>query len=90
METKITIKNCQGIIMAAEDGKEAGKLEFDLKDKILTIQHTYAYEKGRGSGKKLVLEAVDYARANHLKINPVCSYAKLIMTRNDQYQDVLL
>ena len=90
METKINITKDQGVILAIEDGKEVGKLEFNLKENVLTIQHTYAYEKGKGTGKLLVLAAIDYAKANKLKIDPVCPYAKLIMTRTDQYQDILI
>lgn len=90
METKINITNSQGVISAIDNGKEEGKLEFSLKENVLTIQHTYAYEKGTGTGKLLVLATIDYAKANGLKINPVCPYAKLIMTRTDQYQDILV
>ena len=40
--------------------------------------------------RQLVMEAVDFARSNNRTILPVCSYAKAVLTRTDEYHDVLL
>ncbi|MBC7388416.1 MAG: N-acetyltransferase, partial [Opitutaceae bacterium] len=60
------------------------------KDDRLIIQHTFVPESlsGKGIGKLLVDKTVQYARDHHLKVVPVCSFAKKIMEA-DTYQDVL-
>ncbi len=60
-------------------------------DNCIIIDHTGVNNTYRGQnfGKKLVEEAVNYARNENLKIIPVCSYAKAIMSRNHNYRDVL-
>lgn len=56
---------------------EAGKLLFDLQDNILSINSVYVNEDYRNNAYalKLVTYASEYARANNLKVLPVCSYA---------------
>jgi predicted GNAT family acetyltransferase len=39
-------------------------------------------------GEKLVCAAVEWARANHRKIVPICSYARAVMKRTPEYRDV--
>ena len=60
-------------------------------DKII-IDHTYVSEvlKGQGVGKQLVQKVVEYARQENKKIIPLCPFAKGIMTKSNEYSDVLL
>ncbi len=74
-----------GNIQAYEDAQEVGKIEFELQDGVMTINHTYAYLNGRGIGNLLMTAAIDYAKANGLKIRPVCSYAIAVMKKNPEY-----
>ena len=53
-------------------------------DKII-IDHTYVSE-----GQKLVKKVVEYARQENKKIIPLCPFAKGIMTKSNEYKDVLL
>ena len=39
-------------ILAMEEGKTVGKIEFSLADREMSILHTYAYKSGRGIGSK--------------------------------------
>lgn len=57
----------------------------------MMIDHTRVFEgfEGRGIARQMVLAAVDFARANNRKIIPVCSYAQKVLTRTDEYQDIL-
>ena len=59
--------------------------------KRMIIDHTQVFEgfEGRGIARQMVLAAVDFARANSHKIIPVCSYAQKVLTRTDEYKDVL-
>lgn len=71
---QITVTNSE--ILAMEDGKLLGKIEFTLSDNNMTILHTYAYESGRGIGTQLMEHAVKWARENSYTIIPVCSFAQ--------------
>lgn len=63
-------------ILATENGKLLGKIEFTLVGNKLTILHTYAYESGRGIGTLLMEHAVKWANENNYTIIPVCSFAQ--------------
>lgn len=59
-------------------------------DKII-IDHTYVSDAlaGQGIAKKLLAEAVDWARKNNKKIIPLCSFAKGQMEKKPDYQDMI-
>lgn len=63
-------------ILAIENGKTIGRLEFAIQGNQMTIIHTIAYEKGLGIGTELMKTAVQFANEHHYTINPVCSFAK--------------
>ena len=43
---------------------------------------------GKGYGKMLVMSAVDFARANNIKIMPLCPFAKAQFEKDASIQDV--
>jgi len=45
--------------------------------------------EGQGIARQLVMAAVNFARKEGRKIMPVCSYAKALLTRTDEYNDIL-
>lgn len=47
-----------------------------------------AYE-GKGIARKLVLKVIEAARAKGVKILPVCSYSKKLMTGKEEFQDMM-
>lgn len=57
----------------------------------IIIDHTEVDEsmQNQGYGRQLVEAAVEYARENNLLIKPVCSFAKEILSRSEDYEDVL-
>lgn len=73
------------------DGKKAGLMEYNIEDDKLIITHTEVDPAfgGKGLGKELVRAGAELARENKLKIVPVCSYAKKVLTENADFQDVL-
>ena len=58
----------------------------------MIIDHTRVYEgfEGRGIARQMVLASVDFARAHSRQIIPVCSYARTLLTRTDEYKDILV
>lgn len=79
----------KGIFCAMEDGKEIGNVEYELSAKTMTITHTRAYVQGRGLGRVLVDTAIEYARSQGMKIVPLCSYAKVLMERVEEYREMI-
>ena len=63
-------------ILAMEEGKTVGKIEFSLADREMSILHTYAYESGRGIGSLLMQAAVRWAAEHRYTIIPICSFAQ--------------
>lgn len=82
----------KGHFEAIEEGKEAGKMTYTWAgDSKFIIDHTEVSPdfNGKGVGKKLVIAAVDYARANNLKIIPLCPFAKSVFDKVEEIRDVL-
>lgn len=63
-------------ILATEDGKLVGKIEFALVGNELSILHTYAYESGRGIGSLLMKNAMEWAKTQQYVILPICPFAQ--------------
>ena len=59
-------------------------------DKMI-IEHTEVSDELRGQhvGYDLVAAAVDYARAHHIKILPLCPFANAVFKKKKDYEDVL-
>ena len=74
------------------DGQQAGKMTYSWAgDQKFIIDHTEVdpIYKGQGVGREMVYKAVEYARGNHLKIVPLCPFAKATFEKNKEIQDVL-
>ncbi len=75
-----------------DNGEYAGEMTFTWAGKTkFIIDHTGVEEKfgGKGFGKKLVMQSVEYARKNNVKIIPLCPYAKKVFDRTESIRDVL-
>ncbi|MFN3314190.1 MAG: GNAT family N-acetyltransferase [Hyphomonas sp.] len=57
----------------------------------LIIDHTGVPDalRGKGAGQALVKQAVEDARADGLKIIPLCPFAKAQIEKHPEWQDVL-
>jgi predicted GNAT family acetyltransferase len=77
---QMTITNTE--ILAMENGKLLGKIEFVLSDNKMTILHTYAYESGRGIGTLLMQKAVEWAKEHDYILVPICSFAQKYLSRD--------
>ncbi|HAI84584.1 MAG TPA: GNAT family N-acetyltransferase [Chitinophagaceae bacterium] len=92
MHTTLHDDGKKGRWLAYDGNKEVGLMDFVYAgtDKFI-IEHTEVYEgnEGKGYGKALVQAAVDFAREKHLKIMPLCPYAKAVFDKTPAYADVL-
>lgn len=74
-----------------DDDALAGELEFTWAgDDKFILDHTEVDRafSGRGFGKKLVAEAVDYARKKEIRILPLCPFAKRLFDLKKEWDDV--
>ncbi len=80
-----------GAFEAFVDGKKTGFMTYTLSGDKMSINHTEVDREygGQGIGKALVDGAVEYARKEQLKINPVCRFADRTLRSSDRYKDVL-
>jgi len=72
------------------DGHEA-ELVYRLRDRALVIEHTGVPEAigGRGIAGDLVRTALEYARAQGLRVVPACSYSAEFVKRHPEYADLV-
>jgi predicted GNAT family acetyltransferase len=92
MEVKHVDNGKKGAFVIDVDGEQLGELEYFISAPgVITIYHTGVNEKLRGqrAGDKLVTAAVEYAGANKLKVVATCPFAKKVIDRTPEFQDVL-
>lgn len=81
----------KGRFIIYDDGKFAGEMTYTWAgNEKFIIDHTGVEEEfgGKGYGRKLVMEAVEFARKDEVKILPLCPFAKKVFDRNADIQDV--
>ena len=66
-------------------------LEYKLRDDTITFLHTEVPEKaeGKGIGGQLAKAGLEYARENHLKVAPLCSFVAGYIKRHPEYADLV-
>lgn len=57
----------------------------------IIIDHTEVSDvlRGQSAGKKMVMQAVDFARERGIKIIPLCPFANSVFQKMEEIQDVL-
>ena len=73
------------------DGKRLAEMTYTVAGSRVIIDHTTVDDalRGTGAGRKLVEAAVQWARAEHVKLMPLCPFAKSVFDKTPQYADVL-
>ena len=83
----------KGLFYVEEAGKLLAEMTYSMSaDKLMIIDHTEVSDELRGKnvGYQLVHAGVEYARANQLKIMPLCPFAKSVFDkRGSEFADVL-
>jgi predicted GNAT family acetyltransferase len=67
------------------------ELDYRLQSGVMAITHTGVPRalEGRGLAARLVQAALAHARAEGLRVRPVCSYVATYMRRHPETQDLL-
>lgn len=68
----------------ADIGGQRAVIEYSIDAGVMTLTHTEVAQglEGRGIGGELVKAALEHARAEGLKVQPSCSYARAWMERH--------
>lgn len=79
------------LYLTDEKNIEAGEITYREEGDLLIVEHTYVFDgyNGLGLGKKLVLAMVELARNTHRKVRPECHYARSVLEKTPEWQDVL-
>ena len=64
--------------------------DYRLEDGVMVMPHTEVAGRlqGRGIAAALVKSALDWARAEGLKVRPLCSYVAAYLQRHAEVQDL--
>ncbi len=79
---EVLIENNRSI---AKDGEKIiGECDYTVNDDIWSFDHTFVdpFYGGQGIAKRLVECALEKAKMENVKVNPVCSYVKKIFDKN--------
>jgi uncharacterized protein len=83
----------KGSFYVEENGKVVAEMTYSVVDpSLIIIDHTEVDDslKGKGAGLKLLNKTVEYARANNIRIIPLCPFAKSVFDKKqEEYKDVL-
>lgn len=81
-----------GYIELLNETETVGRLTYTIipEEHKLIVSYVMVFPRfeGTGMGKKLVEEAIKFARENKWKIQPHCSYAHAVMRRMPDIEDV--
>lgn len=85
------IKQGDNKFYVEKDSEELAAIEYIQDGDVLTVTHTEVSSElsGQGVGKKLVGEVVQYARNEGKTINPQCPFARGVIEKTPEFQDVL-
>ena len=81
----------KGSFFLEEEGKRIGEMVFSITGDKMIIDHTEVLPawEGKGLARKLVAAMVDHARANGLKVIPVCPYTLAVFKKDpEKYKDI--
>ncbi len=93
MEIKLEQRRSNiGTFYIDDNGDLLGKMDFLIKDGVMNIYHTEVNNEvqHKNLGLHLVEAGVKFARENHLKVLPTCTFARSVFDRVKAYQDVLV
>lgn len=83
----------KGSFYVEEAGTILAEMTYSMTgNDLMIIDHTEVSDelRGKNMGYQLVRSAVEYARANHIKILPLCTFAKSVFDKKGvEFADVL-
>lgn len=91
-QVQLHLNDKNGYFFIEDGGQMQAQMTFVFAGtERLIIDHTEVQpgNEGKGYGKQMVSAAVEYARTHHIKIIPLCPFAKSVFDRTPEFRDVL-
>lgn len=89
----VEIKHGNNIFYIGENEKQAiAEITYVyINSHAINVNHTFVDPSLRGQGiaKQLMDSVVEFAKKEHLKIKPTCSYAVKVFPRYKEYEDLI-
>ena len=81
----------KGAFVWTQDGKRLAEMTYSVAGSRVIIDHTQVDEllRGKNVGAQLVHAAVEWARAENVKLLPLCPFARSVFDKMPEYADVL-
>ncbi|MCB9339575.1 MAG: N-acetyltransferase [Lewinellaceae bacterium] len=83
----------KGAFFIEENGERLAAMEFTMAgEHKMIIDHTEVDDRlrGQGAGRQLLDQLVAYVRENHIKVIPLCPFAKSRFQKDASIRDVLV
>lgn len=92
MEIEHTDDGGKGAFFVMQENERVAELTYvwEGTDRII-IDHTFVHQtlNGKGIGRQLVGNAVEFAREKGIKIIPLCPFAHSVIQKVEEFKDVL-
>ena len=81
----------KGAFFVEEEGKRLAQLTYTVAGSKVILDHTEVDDtlRGTGTGRRLVVAAVDWAREEDLRLLPLCPFARAVFDKTPDFEDVL-
>jgi len=92
MDIELKEDGAKGMFFVEKDGSRLAEMTYSLAGETrMILDHTGVDDsiRGTGVGKKLVKAGVEFARERNLTVLPLCAFAKAIIAKTPEFQDVL-
>ena len=82
----------RGAFFVEEEGKRIAELTYTVAGTKVILDHTDVDDalRGTGTGRKLVAAAVEWARAEDVRLLPLCPFARSVFDNTPEFADVLV
>jgi len=89
-EQKLKIDTASNRLELEVEGNTAF-IEYRLSQQTLFLIHTEVPPalEGKGAGSAIVEKALQYAKDNHYKIVPLCSFVQSYIERHKEWNDII-
>jgi predicted GNAT family acetyltransferase len=83
--------NAESNRLELEIDGELAFIEYKLRHDTLFLIHTEVSPllKRKGAGSAIVQKALQYAKENHYKIVPICSFVQSYLKKHQEWNDLL-
>jgi predicted GNAT family acetyltransferase len=91
MDVEIVHEPARGRFVVLVDGRESQLVYLKLDDAVVDFRSTFVHPalRGRGIGDKLIRHALDWARAEGLKVVPTCWFVDTVVRRHPEYASII-